>query len=236
LSTTEFNFGTNLFFDPVPLEFLRAPAAAPQVLVTVEGIDALCASLSCDYSYIAPVGEITEQTLSGFSVTIRGTELPITADITRVVIGDQDCTTGTISSSTTEVTCSLSDLPVAGTHSVQLLTEMGAVGIADGTTEIAVDLIISLVESANELNRYGGSTITITGTGFGSVAADVVITMTGDGTTCRVYFIEPTSITCVTRKSVDIDNCLADAPTVTMTVGGVTAVSAETLACDSVVH
>lgn len=45
------NFGETLWFEPIPLEFLTSDAQQPQVLVMINGLEALCANLNCDYSY-----------------------------------------------------------------------------------------------------------------------------------------------------------------------------------------
>jgi hypothetical protein len=53
--------GTNLWFEPVPLEMLYTPAQKPQVLVTVNGIPAVCPAQNCDYSYIeGGSGKVTD--------------------------------------------------------------------------------------------------------------------------------------------------------------------------------
>jgi hypothetical protein len=56
ISETIRNYGTNLFFDPVPLEMLYTPATSPQVLVTVNDLPAMCPAFNCDYAYKASVG------------------------------------------------------------------------------------------------------------------------------------------------------------------------------------
>ena len=156
-------------------------------------------------------------------MTIRGTELP-TTDFS-VTVGDVSCTEDSINASVTEITCSLSAAPVAGTHSVSMVTSNGKVAIADGTTEIECLVTISMAETADTINRYGGSIITITGTGFGYVKADAHVAITSDGTVCKVMTITGTEITCMTKKMVDIDSCIANAPTLTVTVNGKEAIS-----------
>jgi hypothetical protein len=65
----------NLFFNPVPLEMLFTPALKPQVLVTVDGLEAICPDDNCGYSYVTSVGEITDTTLSGTTLTVTGSDL-----------------------------------------------------------------------------------------------------------------------------------------------------------------
>jgi len=54
---------------------LFTPALKPQVLVTVDGLEALCPDDNCGYSYIASVGQITEVTQNVDILTITGTDL-----------------------------------------------------------------------------------------------------------------------------------------------------------------
>lgn len=41
-----------IMYEPVPFEFLHTPETKPQILVAVDGIEAVCASLSCSYTYV----------------------------------------------------------------------------------------------------------------------------------------------------------------------------------------
>ena len=49
------NYGSSIMFEPIHLEFLSSDAQSPQVLVKVDGMAALCASLNCDYEYVTTV-------------------------------------------------------------------------------------------------------------------------------------------------------------------------------------
>lgn len=105
-------------------------------------------------------------------------------------------------------------------------TAKGDVYVAPATGKIAVPVTITTAATTETVNRFGGSTITIAGTGFGYVAANVAVTLTDDGTECRVMWVkDSTEITCVTRKVKQIDNCIANSPTVTVVVNGKSAVS-----------
>jgi hypothetical protein len=37
----------------VPLEMLHSDAQTPQILVTIDGMSALCLDMNCDYAYTA---------------------------------------------------------------------------------------------------------------------------------------------------------------------------------------
>ena len=63
-STVLRNFGETLMFEPVPLEFLRAQTTVPQLLVSIDGLQALCSNLTCDYKYTTPEMYTDAQKLS----------------------------------------------------------------------------------------------------------------------------------------------------------------------------
>lgn len=55
-SITYREYGKNLMFEPVPLEFLYTDASQPQVIISVNGIDGVCPEFNCDFLYIEPTG------------------------------------------------------------------------------------------------------------------------------------------------------------------------------------
>jgi hypothetical protein len=57
---------------------LRTYETEPQLIVSVDGNPAVCHNMTCDVTYITPVGEITGSTFTESSglVTITGTNLP----------------------------------------------------------------------------------------------------------------------------------------------------------------
>ena len=81
--------GTNLLFEPVPMEFIRSYATQPQVIVKVNGLEALCVDLNCDYAYIDVTSEVTGQTLVGDQLTLTGTALPTSGD--KITFGGVAC-------------------------------------------------------------------------------------------------------------------------------------------------
>ena len=46
------HYGTGLMFEPVGLEFMYSDAKSPQVMTKVDGLEALCMNVNCDYAYI----------------------------------------------------------------------------------------------------------------------------------------------------------------------------------------
>lgn len=65
-----------LFYEPVPFEFLHTAESKPQVLVKVDGIEAVCHGLACGYNYITPTAQITSFSFSGNTLTVNGINLP----------------------------------------------------------------------------------------------------------------------------------------------------------------
>jgi len=65
-----------LFYEPVPFDFLYTAETQPQVIVSVDGVEAVCASLNCNYNYVAPTAQITGFSYSGTTLTITGTDIP----------------------------------------------------------------------------------------------------------------------------------------------------------------
>jgi len=146
---TDRSYGTNLIFEPIPLEMLYASAEKPQVLIKVNGIEGVCPEFNCDYVYTQPTSEITVQALAnGNELTITGTALP-TTDV-RVVLGNAEC--GTVTASETEITCTLGVLPAAGSWDVQVYDPKGLVPIADAVVKIDVALTVSAISPSTDLN------------------------------------------------------------------------------------
>ena len=182
-NTTPRPYGTNLMFEPVPLEMLYHDATLPQVLVTVNGIEGLCPGFNCDYKYSTAPSEITSQALgaNGLDITIAGTSLP-TADV-RVVLGNVAC--GTVTAAETSITCTLAENPAAGSWDVEVYEPKGRVPLATGVAKIDVALVVTAISPATGLNQLGGDVLTLTGTGFDKVMTNVAVAFS-DSTTCAV--------------------------------------------------
>ena len=45
-------FSSNLFYAPVPFEFLKTYEEKPQVIVSVDGEPAACHNMTCDFTYV----------------------------------------------------------------------------------------------------------------------------------------------------------------------------------------
>lgn len=164
ISETLQNYGSNLFFDPVPLEMLYTPATRPQVQVTVDDLPAVCPHFNCGFAYVEAVGEVTSQTLDGRNMEIKGIDLP-TANF-RVELAGADCEDIEIqilveeerSPNATEIgtestiTCKLSHQPAAGNWDAKLITEMGTVPMGASVNPITVTLSTRSISPSINLN------------------------------------------------------------------------------------
>ncbi len=99
----------NIFYEPVPFEFMYTNEVNPQVIVSVDGLEAVCDSLDCGFRYIEPTSNITDFSLSGNLLTITGENL--TDTIVSVSFSNVPCT-NVVQTGTTSITCTV--IPVAG--------------------------------------------------------------------------------------------------------------------------
>jgi len=102
-------------FEPIPLEFLRTPTQSPQVLVSIDGFAALCANLTCDYSYYTDGSTISTQARTGSALAVTGSLIPF-ADIVQVGYGKVKCDVASATDS--NIDCTLAGIPVAGLQTV----------------------------------------------------------------------------------------------------------------------
>jgi len=182
-------------FEPIPLEMLYTDAQKPQVLIKVNGIDGVCPDFNCDYVYVDTTSIITSQTLSGETLTIVGTNLP-TSDVS-VALANSVC--GTVTATTTQISCTLTTPSAAGAWDVVVTDLSGLIPVQGGTTQISVALTVSSVSPASGLNQLGGDTIVLTGTGFDVVIENTSITFS-DGTTCTVTSSTSTQLSCTVSE------------------------------------
>jgi len=204
-------------FEPVPLDMLYHDAEKPQVLVKVNKLAGICHGFNCDYVYETATSKITAQALAnGKDVKITGTSLPTTN--VRVVLGNTEC--GAVTATATEVTCTLTVLPAAGSWNVELYEAKGLVPIADGTAKIDVSLVVSSISPKSSLNQLGGDVITIVGTGFDKDKSKVTVAFS-DTTKCDVQSSSATEIKCLIA-GFDAAKVATASKSTTVTVNGVT--------------
>jgi len=185
------HYSINKFYEPIPLEFLSAAATSPQVLVMVDGIEAICPNLNCDYTYSAPNAKITSQKLTGNVIEVEGTDLPVTADV-EVSISGTACSIN--EKTATKVTCTLSSTPTAGDWHVEVRDSEGRAN-PGSVAKISIPLIVKTVSPKADINFYGGTVLTLTGTGFPLETKKAKVKL-DDQTNCKVLTATANEITC----------------------------------------
>lgn len=83
-------------------------------MVTVDDLPAVCAGLDCDYTYIACPADITSFSVSGTTLSMSGTNLPI--NLLSITYTNVPCTI--TSNGVSSISCTLSSKPVAGTSQI----------------------------------------------------------------------------------------------------------------------
>ena len=183
-------------FEPVPMEMLFSDAKKPQVLVTVNDLQALCINVNCDYAYEKAAGEITAQTydVGTKKLTITGTSLP-TASAT-IKFGGVTCASPTLGA--TEISCTLPSAPRGGAHKAEVRDGKGLIPYKSGVADITISVTVTKVEPS-AANALGGDVLTITGTGFPTDKSVVTVDF-DDGTGCTVLTATATQLTCEVVK------------------------------------
>jgi hypothetical protein len=120
-------YGQNLMFEPIPLEFIYTDSQQPQVTISVNGIDGVCPEFNCNYIYVEAYGEVTGQSLTDGVLTIDGTTLPV--DNVKVQIANSEC--GTVTATDTQITCTLNAGAAAGSWDVKIIDANGLTPFGD---------------------------------------------------------------------------------------------------------
>ena len=215
-TTTTRTYGTNLMFEPVPLEMLYTDAQQPQVMVKVNGIEGVCPSFNCDYTYVDSTSLITSQSISGDILTILGTNLP-TAGV-RVALANSVC--DTVSASPTQITCTLTTPAAAGSWDVQVTDSSGLIPIDSTIAQISIALTLTGVSPASGLNQLGGDILTLSGTGLDQIMDGTSVDFS-DGTTCQIQSTSATQLTCMIDGFDSTTLNTVNPYTLTVTVNGV---------------
>lgn len=167
------------------------------MLVTVNGLPALCVNLNCDFEYTIPVGQITSQTFDPASkiLTIAGSSLP-TANVS-VSLGGASCLdTPSPSFTSTAISCTLAHAPRAGSHKAEVRSPFGLT--PNSSDPLTFTLVVSSV-SPSSVNPNGGDVLTITGSGFPEDPEFVTVKFE-DGSDCTVLTSAETLLTCKATK------------------------------------
>lgn len=199
-STTIREGGSNIVYDVIPLELLVADSTSPAVTVTVDGLDAICAGMNCDYAYTAGAGEWTSQSLSGNVITLTGTDLP-TADFD-IVFAETSCDLSTATSDGSTVSCTLKNTPAGGSWIAELRSSLGNIPNANGNRRMLQSInAINIFGSVNsvtpntDINENGGDILDIVGTNFSPNIANNQVSL-NDGTACDIESADYSRIRC----------------------------------------
>ena len=161
-------------------------------MIKVNGIEGVCPLFNCDFIYVETDSQITSQTLDGDDLIIVGTNLP-TLDV-KVKLANSEC--GTVTASSTSITCTLITSASAGSWDVQVTDASGLIPVDTATAKIDVSLTISNIDPSLDLNQLGGDILLMTGTGFDVLTSNTVVSFS-DGSTCEVTSSSPTQLECV---------------------------------------
>ena len=113
---------------------LRTYETEPQLIVSVDNLPAVCHNLTCDFTYILPVGEVTAFTFDEATskLVLTGVELPsVIADISKVQFALSECIIDETTLTDTNLECTLAKEPTCGDHLPILTSTLGVVPNAD---------------------------------------------------------------------------------------------------------
>jgi hypothetical protein len=162
---TTIPYGDNVFYEPIPFEWLRTYETKPQVVVSVNGEPAVCHNMTCDYNYTVPQGEVTAftYTANNRQLVLTGTDLPPTiANVSKVMFAKSPCTV--TAASNTSLTCTLVHTETCGSHVPILYATMGKVNNSASLTPLVVTCDVASVHPTTQLNLLGQDNLTFTGT------------------------------------------------------------------------
>ena len=148
---------TSIFYEPLPFEFLHTNETSPQVIVSVDGIEAVCDSLQCNYNYITPSAQIDSFSLSSDQTLLTIVGSGFTRAIRKITFATIPCTRVTVVNAQT-ITCTT--LPISGTWQPEVIDEFGIIPLTT-INALKIPLVITSVTPSLDLNPFGGSTLVI---------------------------------------------------------------------------
>jgi hypothetical protein len=162
--------------------------------------------MTCDFTYIEPVGEIKSFTYDETTkkVVITGEALPESLTlIGSVEFAKSPCTVDDSTLTSTTVECTLDLPPTCGSHQPIFTSINGIVPNSDSVVSVTIDCTITNVEPATSLNLIGADNITFTGTNFPRdfKSNTVEIEFTDDlKTKCIPQVSSTNTLVCLTSK------------------------------------
>ena len=203
-SSTEKVQSGNLEISELGPDFFRTPHDEPQISVVVNNYRAWCdSSDGCGYSYSTPGSEPTMVSYTVVNdisssnkmiLSIVGTDFDssdTTSDRTVKIDETIECTVTAVSDTTT--TCSFDPLP-AGDYPIRLFVD--SFGEALGSFSMSITLEVTAISPTSGA-LGGGTSVQITGSGFGSTGTTVMI----NGKACQITSSSVVLIECITPGS-----------------------------------
>jgi len=218
-------YSTNLFYEPIPFEMLKTYETKPQLLVSVGDLPAVCHNLTCDFTYTAPIGEITAFTFDAATnqVVITGTDFPTAVeDIRNVKFAKSTCVVDAATLTATNIECTLAREPTCGSYIPKVTAKLGKIPHVSTIVEEVVDCTITDALPIQDLNLLGGDNITITGTNFPHDLEHSVVSISFDdtqATTCVPQISSTTELVCLTSEF-DITASAGASLAMTVTING----------------
>lgn len=202
-ANTTVPYSNNLFYEPVPFEWLRTYETKPQLIVTVNGEPAVCHNLTCDFVYTEPQGEVTGFTYEATTkvVALTGTGL-IGPGIRYIEFAKSRCAVDPATMTETSLTCTLVQEPTCGDHVPLLTSTLGLVNTTTGLTPETITCLVSSVAPTTQLNLLGQDNLTISGTFFpyNLVTSTVSINFTDAASTpCIPQWSDSSELVCLTQ-------------------------------------
>ena len=189
---------TNVFLAPIPTEFLRVPVSSPEFIVYSGGVRSHVAEGASASYTVLQSPTVTSGSINGQSIDFTVTYpsyIPPPTDITglTVTVDGVSCTVTQVSAEGLVCDLPVGTTPTAGPVDVKVYWD------AFGYFATSSPLILTNGPTAGitgveptSAPQTGGTSITVTGTGFGSIDNTVV---TLNGVAAEVVSVSSTSIT-----------------------------------------
>lgn len=195
---------TGAWYETIPVNFLRTSNTAPQVTVTTNGLTSNCPAFNCDYNILSTgVPSISSISYSGTTLTVViTTSNTYTASNFDVKFANSACTGVSWSASTLTATCVAPEFGTGIKPKIHISGANGK-GYADASSATGVTIAGSIAtattSSGNQVNKNGGTMITLTGTNFpvSLAAAQNRLAITVAGSPATIISVSSTQIVCI---------------------------------------
>ena len=175
------------------------------MIVTVGDDPAVCHNLTCDFTFIEPVGEITSFTFteSNKKLVMQGTNLPGDLDrFYKIEFAQQECIVDEHTISDTMIECTMFyGEPTCGDFKPILVSTLGQIPVATSVAAQTIDCSVTQASPTLDLNLLGGDFIAIEGNYFPSYLSESTVSIKfsdAQETECVVISSWTTQIKCKT--------------------------------------